>query len=81
MRTIQNVFENDLGTAHCADMYPSAPTNIPELTRVREIIRAYLRKWLSIDDILKSEQVDNTQFNPILIKYKTNNLNYHHTFL
>lgn len=34
------------GTAHCADMYPSADTDIPQLKEAREEIFSQIKKWL-----------------------------------
>jgi hypothetical protein len=35
------------GTAHCADIYPPAPSDLPSLTAARGTIIAQLKQWLS----------------------------------
>ena len=35
------------GTAHCANMYPPSPTDLPGLVKAREAITANIHKWLS----------------------------------
>jgi hypothetical protein len=35
------------GTAHCANMYPDAPSDIPALTEARQHILNQLKEWLS----------------------------------
>ncbi|CAH1395060.1 unnamed protein product [Nezara viridula] len=35
------------GTAHCADMYPSADTDIPQLKEARKEIFSQIKKWLN----------------------------------
>ncbi|XP_060847283.1 putative serine protease K12H4.7 [Rhopalosiphum padi] len=52
------------GTAHCANMYPPSPTDLPQLKHAREMIRAFLNEWLTENDNDSSE-VDNIEF-----KYK-----------
>lgn len=52
---------NFLGTAHCANMYPSAATDLPQLKKARTLIKAYLSEWLTMNDFLDSEQTDNIQ--------------------
>lgn len=45
-------------------MYPiNIATDLPQLTKARTTIKAYLNEWLSIDDILDPAEVDNIQFN------------------
>lgn len=44
------------GTAHCANMYPAASTDLPELTQARTTIRAYLKEWLAESDYVDSAQ-------------------------
>eukprot|EP01106_Pelomyxa_sp_JSP_P012138 TRINITY_DN328_c0_g1_i7.p1 TRINITY_DN328_c0_g1~~TRINITY_DN328_c0_g1_i7.p1 ORF type:complete len:152 (+),score=28.17 TRINITY_DN328_c0_g1_i7:65-520(+) len=34
------------GTAHCADMYAAAPTDIPALTQARQQTFSYIQTWL-----------------------------------
>ncbi|ESO86391.1 hypothetical protein LOTGIDRAFT_195134 [Lottia gigantea] len=34
------------GTAHCANMYPAAPTDIPELTQTRMTIQKLIGAWI-----------------------------------
>ena len=34
------------GTAHCANMYPAAPTDLPGLTQARATITATIQEWL-----------------------------------
>lgn len=36
-----------LGTAHCANMYPSSNTDSPELTEARLKIKAIIGEWLA----------------------------------
>jgi len=48
-----------IGTAHCANMYPPAFTDLPQLKKARTTIRAFLSQWLSEDDFIDSDQVDN----------------------
>lgn len=43
-----------LGTAHCANMYPSSPNDPPLLTEARMTIKKYLNKWLLEDDLVNS---------------------------
>ncbi|VVC45214.1 Alpha/Beta hydrolase fold,Peptidase S28 [Cinara cedri] len=38
------------GTAHCANMYPSTPTDPPQLTEARTTIKEYLNEWLIESD-------------------------------
>jgi len=45
-----------LGTAHCANMYPPASSDLPELTQARTTIRSYLREWLAENDFVDSAQ-------------------------
>eukprot|EP00180_Rhodochaete_pulchella_P002803 Plantae.Rhodophyta-Rhodochaete_pulchella.ctg4383.p1 GENE.Plantae.Rhodophyta-Rhodochaete_pulchella.ctg4383~~Plantae.Rhodophyta-Rhodochaete_pulchella.ctg4383.p1 ORF type:complete len:332 (-),score=37.44 Plantae.Rhodophyta-Rhodochaete_pulchella.ctg4383:168-1016(-) len=35
-----------VGTAHCANMYPPAPTDLPSLTNARKVITQQLGEWL-----------------------------------
>ncbi|WKX92494.1 hypothetical protein Q1695_010488 [Nippostrongylus brasiliensis] len=35
------------GTAHCADMYPARPEDVPDLANVRQLIETNIAKWLS----------------------------------
>ncbi|ELT98942.1 hypothetical protein CAPTEDRAFT_229193 [Capitella teleta] len=35
------------GTAHCANMYPDAPNDLPQLIRARESVKKLLTLWLS----------------------------------
>ncbi|KAK3095371.1 hypothetical protein FSP39_013868 [Pinctada imbricata] len=35
------------GTAHCANMYPSLPSDPPSLVQARETIQKYIGQWLS----------------------------------
>ena len=39
-----------LGTAHCANMYPSSPDDSPELVEARQKIRAIISEWLESPD-------------------------------
>lgn len=34
------------GTAHCADMYPDSPDDMPELKKARNLIKTQIGKWL-----------------------------------
>lgn len=34
------------GTAHCANMYPPTPNDLPDLTKARATITAIIQKWL-----------------------------------
>jgi len=43
-----------IGTAHCANMYPSASSDLPELTYARTTIKAYLKEWLAENDFVDS---------------------------
>lgn len=45
-----------LGTSHCANMYPPASSDLPELTQARTTIRSYLREWLAENDFVDSAQ-------------------------
>lgn len=38
------------GTAHCANMYPSKDTDLPQLKEARKAVMYYLRSWLKEDD-------------------------------
>lgn len=49
------------GTAHCANMYPPAPTDLPQLEKARTTIKAYLSKWLTEINLNESNQSDNIQ--------------------
>jgi len=35
-----------LGVSHCADVYPSTPSDPPQLSKARETVVIYLKKWL-----------------------------------
>ncbi|VDL71882.1 unnamed protein product [Nippostrongylus brasiliensis] len=35
------------GTAHCADMYPARPEDVPDLANVRQLIETNIAKWLT----------------------------------
>lgn len=35
-----------LGTAHCANMYPESPNDLPQLKEAREHIKQHIVKWL-----------------------------------
>ncbi|GMR50680.1 hypothetical protein PMAYCL1PPCAC_20875 [Pristionchus mayeri] len=35
------------GTAHCADMYPARPEDLPQLVQARQTILANIKSWLS----------------------------------
>lgn len=59
-----NVFFST-GTAHCANMYPPSPTDLPQLKHAREMIRAFLSEWLTQNDINEVSEFDNIEF-----KYK-----------
>lgn len=48
------------GTAHCANMYPPASTDPPQLQKARMTIRAFLFEWLTQNDYIVSD--DNIQF-------------------
>jgi len=58
-------FSPYIGTAHCANMYPPSPTDLPQLKNARETIRAFLSEWLTENDVDNSSEGDNIQF-----KYK-----------
>lgn len=47
-------FKKNLGTAHCANMYPPSPTDLPQLTKARTTIRAFLSEWLVQNDFVDS---------------------------
>ncbi|XP_001949662.1 putative serine protease K12H4.7 [Acyrthosiphon pisum] len=64
-KTKNNVAIYIEGTAHCANMYPPSPTDLPQLKNARETIRAFLSEWLTENDIDDSSEVNNIQF-----KYK-----------
>uniref|UniRef100_A0A2S2NHX9 Putative serine protease K12H4.7 n=2 Tax=Aphidini TaxID=33387 RepID=A0A2S2NHX9_SCHGA len=53
-RTKNNVAIFINGTAHCANMYPPASSDLPELTQARTTIRAYLKEWLAENDFVES---------------------------
>ncbi|XP_060847785.1 putative serine protease K12H4.7 [Rhopalosiphum padi] len=55
-RTKNNVAIFINGTAHCANMYPPASSDLPELTQARTTIRAYLKEWLAENDFVESAQ-------------------------
>ncbi|XP_025192131.1 putative serine protease K12H4.7 [Melanaphis sacchari] len=55
-RTKNNVAIFINGTAHCANMYPPAPTDPPELTQARTTIREYLKEWLAENDFVDLDQ-------------------------
>lgn len=59
-----------LGTAHCANMYPPAPTDLPQLQKARMTIRAFLNEWLSKDDFDDTTSIDN-----ITLTFNVQNLN------
>lgn len=48
-----------LGTAHCANMYPPTPTDLPQLKKARTTIKAYLSKWLIENDFDESNSSEN----------------------
>ncbi|XP_050530554.1 putative serine protease K12H4.7 [Daktulosphaira vitifoliae] len=50
------------GTAHCANMYPPASTDLPQLTKARITIRAFLNEWLTTSDSLEIYESDNIHF-------------------
>lgn len=35
-----------LGVSHCADVYPSTSSDPPQLSKARETVVSYLKKWL-----------------------------------
>jgi hypothetical protein len=37
------------GTAHCADMYPSSPSDLPQLVAARRKISDLIGQWLDED--------------------------------
>lgn len=39
------------GTAHCANMYPPAPTDLPALTDARTVIFNTLKSWLASPEL------------------------------
>lgn len=43
-----------LGTSHCANMYPSSETDLPQLTEARVTVKAYLKEMLMEDDLVDS---------------------------
>ncbi|XP_050439494.1 putative serine protease K12H4.7 isoform X3 [Adelges cooleyi] len=51
-----------VGTAHCANMYPSATTDLPQLTKARIAIKAFLSDWLTISDDLDSMNQETVRF-------------------
>ncbi|XP_025423599.1 putative serine protease K12H4.7 [Sipha flava] len=51
------------GTAHCANMYPPASTDLPQLKKARTLIRAFLNEWLIENDNDDSSQTDNILIN------------------
>ncbi|KAL5238760.1 hypothetical protein ACI65C_006170 [Semiaphis heraclei] len=55
-RTKNNVAIFINGTAHCANMYPPASSDLPELTQARTTIRSYLKEWLAENDFVDSAQ-------------------------
>jgi len=36
-----------LGVSHCADLYTSSEADPPQLSKARETVTLYLRKWLT----------------------------------
>ncbi|VVC45708.1 Alpha/Beta hydrolase fold,Peptidase S28 [Cinara cedri] len=51
------------GTAHCANMYPSNSSDLPQLKRARMAIRAFINEWLLENDTDGLVQGDNIQLN------------------
>ncbi|XP_064615454.1 putative serine protease K12H4.7 [Liolophura sinensis] len=47
MDDITPIFIN--GTAHCADMYPSSPKDLPQLVDARQMIQKTIGRWLEED--------------------------------
>ncbi|XP_050433529.1 putative serine protease K12H4.7 [Adelges cooleyi] len=61
-KTVKTAAIYIVGTAHCANMYPSATTDLPQLTKARATIKAFLTDWLTISDDLDSANQETVPF-------------------